>query len=538
MRFFARLILFFIFIGVAFASDNVIINPKSNQDTVISVNKAGVATETLRANATAGRIQINDLRGPSGNQLPITSDVVLGGSGTASSNIRLHRGSSGFQILAGDDVTAEGTNSTAASKLLVGPNLTNATSNEDLCLRVNKGGTPTNIICADGTTGITKIGATGAVAPSQSNGQDSNIYAKASSSTRSALTLGNTSGGDGFSINYNPTTGSTELLTNGAAIGSSTPSLFLSATNSRVGINTNSPAYTLDVSSSADQPLRAVTSGSGNYAGTFVSTHTTAGFGVLAKAGNDGTNGPIVAQDKDGNTLFQVFGSASVKIGSTGYTGTHTINGSQAIIDSAAATSTGLLLKKNTASKWLIQNDQSDDKLSFYGNAAATSYGSIGQTTGLWTIGGSGGTQTHAINGSTDVTSVYKVKTHTVTEIAQGSAPTSKVTNIGGGYSFSMGNSKTVDITMPNVGCLVVLSESNNVGSIVFFADYGAATPTVLAASGTVSSGAPASNGIGVTKPSGASSALYRLTSGASAGTTSIRITTLNCTGATITDPV
>lgn len=61
--------------------------------------------------------------------------------------------------------------------------------------------------------GVLNLGTT---APTQTQGQASRLYLQGTSSTVSELTLGSNTGGDGFSILYNPTSGVTAMATNGA----------------------------------------------------------------------------------------------------------------------------------------------------------------------------------------------------------------------------------------------------------------------------------------------------------------------------------
>jgi hypothetical protein len=66
-------------------------------------------------------------------------------------------------------------------------------------------------------------------APLQTNGSASTFYSRATSSTSNMLTLGNSGGGDGFSILYDPNAGITYMATNGATPTTS-PALTLSGT--------------------------------------------------------------------------------------------------------------------------------------------------------------------------------------------------------------------------------------------------------------------------------------------------------------------
>lgn len=66
-------------------------------------------------------------------------------------------------------------------------------------------------------------------APLQANGLASTFYARATSTSSNMFTLGNNGGGDGFSIDYDPSTGLTRMATNGA-VPATSPALTLSGT--------------------------------------------------------------------------------------------------------------------------------------------------------------------------------------------------------------------------------------------------------------------------------------------------------------------
>jgi hypothetical protein len=75
-------------------------------------------------------------------------------------------------------------------------------------------------------------------APTQSQGLASRLYLKASSASVNKFTMGNTSGGDGFTVLYDPSTGATAFGTNGGDPASATPPFWFGSGN-RVAMGTN-----------------------------------------------------------------------------------------------------------------------------------------------------------------------------------------------------------------------------------------------------------------------------------------------------------